>query len=145
MTIPNQNLDALKAGFTKMYEGLSEVIAEIRHCERATLDWAESQIGDADVTRVIEDPPVEESQEETPAAKPKKPAAKKTSKPKAEKPAEDTPKVTPEEVRAELKRLVKAGQKDTARELLQTHGGDKLSEVPEANYPDLLAAAKKVA
>lgn len=130
---PTQPLDAMRAGFTKMYEGLSEVLTAVRQCEEATLEWAESPLGDADVHQLsgprAEDPPAPESTTDTPDEK------------EGETPE---PAVSLEDVRGELARLAKSGRKDIVKQLITDHGGTKLSDVPQDQYPALLEEAKKV-
>lgn len=123
---PTRQLDAMRDGFTKIYEGLAEVLAAVRQCEEATLEWAESSIGDADIQQLAEsakkDKTSTDIQDETPA-----------------------PVVGVEDVRRELARIAKAGQKDIVKQLIADHGGTKLSDVPQDHYSALLEEAKKVA
>lgn len=133
---PTQPLDAMRSGFTKIYEGLAEVLAAVRQCEEATLDWSESAVGDADIAHLsgprVEDPPTPEATE-TPT--------KDEDQDKADTPA---PTVDLETVRKELNRLVKSGYRDLVKQLITSHGGTKLPNVPEENYTALLEEAKKV-
>lgn len=130
---PTQPLDAMRAGFTKIYEGISEVLTAVRQCEEATLEWSESSIGDADVHQLsgprAEDPPAPEPTTEPPVEK-----------------EDETPEpaVSLEDVRGELARLAKSGRKDIVKQLITDHGGTKLSDVPQDHYPALLEEAKKV-
>ena len=57
-----------------------------------------------------------------------------------DKQAEDA--VTMETVRAKLAALMQGGRQAEVKELLKKHGGDKLSDIPEENYPELLAEAE---
>ena len=130
---PTQPLDAMRAGFTKIYDGLAEVLAAVRQCEEATLDWSESAVGDADVHQLsgprAEDPPAPEPTTEPPVEK-----------------EDETPEpaVSLEDVRGELARLAKSGHRDIVKNLITSHGGTKLPNVPEGNYAALLEEAKKV-
>ncbi len=49
-----------------------------------------------------------------------------------------SPEITLEEVRAKLAALMQEGKQAEVKALLQKHGGEKLSDVPEENYPALL-------
>lgn len=61
--------------------------------------------------------------------------------PLVEKP-EPKAEVTMETVRAKLAALMQGGKQAEVKELLKRHGGDKLSDIPEENYPALLAEAE---
>lgn len=58
---------------------------------------------------------------------------------------EPEPTITLEDVRTRLAELSRAGHTNAVRELIQQHDVQKLSDIPEASYPDLLAAAKDIA
>lgn len=65
----------------------------------------------------------------------------KLAKEKPAMPGETTatsPEITLEEVRAKLAALMQEGKQAEVKALLQKHGGEKLSDVPEENYPALL-------
>lgn len=53
-------------------------------------------------------------------------------------------KVTLETVRARLATLMQAGKQTEVKALLQKHGGERLSDIPEENYPALLKDAEGV-
>lgn len=127
---PTPQLHAMHAGFTKMYEGLSEVLAAVRLCEQATLDWAESSLGDADIAHLAGNPM------DAPEA-----ASSATSNNKTDPEKRTVDLAT---VRAELVRIAKSGQKDTVKKLISSHGGTKLSDVPQDHYPALLKEAKNI-
>lgn len=55
-----------------------------------------------------------------------------------------SPEITLEEVRAKLAALMQEGKQAEVKALLQKHGGEKLSDVPEENYPALLKDAEGV-
>ena len=55
-----------------------------------------------------------------------------------------SPEITLEEVRAKLAALMQEGKQAEVKALLQKHGGEKLSDVPEENYPALLIDAEGV-
>lgn len=127
---PLSQVQALRNGYSKMYEGLSEVLTALRACEEATLDWAESSLGDGGWPGPTEP---EQTAPETQAAEPEQ------ATPEPEKPA-----VTQEQVRAVLTQLGDSGKKDEVRKLITDHGGTKLPDVPEGNYAALLADAEKL-
>lgn len=52
--------------------------------------------------------------------------------------------VTMETVRARLATLMQAGKQAEVKALLQKHGGERLSDIPEENYPALLKDAEGV-
>ncbi len=58
---------------------------------------------------------------------------------------EPTPQeITLEEVRAKLAALMQRGKQAEVKKLLKKHGGKKLSEIPQKNYPALLKDAEAV-
>lgn len=52
--------------------------------------------------------------------------------------------ITLEEVRAKLAALMQMGKQAEVKVLLKKHGGKKLSEVPQENYPALLKDAEAI-
>ena len=71
----------------------------------------------------------------------------KLAKEKLTMPGETTdpsPKITLEGVRAKLAALMQEGKQAEVKALLQKHGGEKLSDVLEENYPALLKDAEGV-
>jgi hypothetical protein len=52
--------------------------------------------------------------------------------------------ITLEEVRVKLAALMQSGKQAEVKQLLQKHGGNKLSDVPKENYPALLKDAEAV-
>jgi len=65
----------------------------------------------------------------------------KSDESSVEKP-EPKVEVTMEKVRAKLAALMQGGRQAEVKELLKKYGGDKLSDIPEENYPELLAEAE---
>ena len=59
-------------------------------------------------------------------------------------PVENEIKVSLEEVRAKLASLSQAGKQEQVKELIQKFNAKKLTEIPEAKYPELLQAAGKL-
>jgi hypothetical protein len=55
-----------------------------------------------------------------------------------------SPEITLEEVRAKLAALMQEGKQAEVKALLQKHGGEKLSDVLEENYPAILKDAEGV-
>ncbi len=49
-----------------------------------------------------------------------------------------------EMVRAKLAALMQSGKQAEVKALLLKHGGEKLSDIPEHNYPDLLKEAEAI-
>lgn len=52
--------------------------------------------------------------------------------------------ITLEDVRAKLAALMQEGKQAEVKALLQRHGGEKLSDIPEEKYPALLEDAEGV-
>lgn len=65
-----------------------------------------------------------------------------------DKPSVKDPKsqeeITLEKVRAKLAELMQGGKQAEVKALLQKHGGEKLSDISEENYPALLKDAEAV-
>ena len=152
---PLPHTQRLRAGFSKMYEGLSEVLAAVRECEELTLDWADQagEIGEAAYLpeREIEArpesqptppaAPAEEAQEET---KPE-PEAQPEPEPEPESVPAAEPQPTLEDVRGVLAELALAGKKNDIAQILNDHGAAKLSALDPTHYSAVMDAAKKVA
>lgn len=143
---PLPHVQRLRAGYSKMYEGLSEVLAAIRECEELTLDWAD-QAGEYDEATHQSQPVAESVPETAPTA----PAEETQTEPEPEsQPEQDpTPPAEPmptlEDVRGVLAQLALAGKKDTIAQILGNHGAAKLSALDPTHYPAVLDAAKKAA
>lgn len=66
--------------------------------------------------------------------------------PKAEEPkAEEHPKVKLEEVRAKLAELSRAGKRDAVKDLIQSFGVQRLTDIPKEKLPAVLEKAKEIA
>lgn len=57
-------------------------------------------------------------------------------------PEQSAPPVTLAEVRSCLAELSRAGYSDKVKELIRSHGAEKLSDIPESEYAALLAEAE---
>jgi len=68
--------------------------------------------------------------------------SEKKSEPVVSEKKTKQPEVTLEEVRAVLADKSRLGKTAEVRELIQKYGADKLSEVPKANYADILKDAE---
>jgi hypothetical protein len=76
---------------------------------------------------------------ETAKKEAKKPAKKADAKP-AEAPKEDSkPTYSMTDVRAEALKLSKAGQQTKLKEIFAKYGAEKLSDISEEHYADLMA------
>lgn len=106
---------------------------------KLNLDEFKKLLADCDEFRQLlvgsstEEPMAEKTVEDSKGVKDDGPSITK-SEPKAE--------VTLETVRAKLAALMQGGKQAEVKELLKKHGGDKLSDIPEENYPALLAEAE---
>ncbi|HHW91814.1 MAG TPA: rRNA biogenesis protein rrp5 [Firmicutes bacterium] len=76
------------------------------------------------------------------AASIEKLAKEKSTQPNGRKDAER--EITLETVRAKLAALMQNGKQAEVKALLQKHGGERLSDIPEENYPALLSDAEGV-
>ncbi len=134
---PTKPLGDMHAGFTKIYEGLAEVLTAVRQCEEATLEWAEHSIGDADIHRFTAAQDIQTKQpeptEDTPDPVEPDP-----------KPTEDETGVTFVQLRMKLADLVKTGHRLEVKQMLTNAGYSKLSDVPEQEYQTLFDAAEAV-
>lgn len=96
------------------------------------------------VTNIVEG---EKTVEETPKKKnraPKVEAASPTEpEPEAETP-EEPESISLETVRAKLAELSKDGKAAQVKELISKFGCEKLTEIPESKYPDLMKAAEEL-
>lgn len=70
--------------------------------------------------------------------------AEKPSKPQVEAAPVKEKQITMETIRAKLAALMDAGKQAEVKDLLKEHGGEKLSDIPEENYPALLKDAEEV-
>lgn len=72
-----------------------------------------------------------------------KPEPKQKPEP-APEPETAAPPVTLEQVRTKLAALAQAGKQAQVKELLQSFGATKLTDVPAEKYPELLAKAEEI-
>lgn len=70
--------------------------------------------------------------------------AEKPSKPQVQAAPVQGEEITMETIRAKLAALMDAGKQTEVKELLKEHGAEKLSDIPEENYPALLKDAEEV-
>lgn len=140
MTIPVDHIEKLRATATKVITGLHEMRQVFQEIEGFCLDWVD-EAGALDEPHIAR---AEESAEQPavttpqPASEPApKPAPAPTSEPEPEHP-------TLEEVRGVLAALAQAGKADQVRELLHTHGADKLSDVEPQHRATLITEAKAI-
>ncbi|WP_312340206.1 hypothetical protein [Anaerospora hongkongensis] len=78
------------------------------------------------------------AKEEAAAAAP----AKNEEKPVETKPVETKPVVTLEAVREKLTAISRAGKKTEVKELITSFGAEKLTDIPEDKYAEVLEAAE---
>lgn len=117
---------------------LAAELDELRHC-------GEVLIGISDTLREMfsggdETPETQETPTEKPKGKAK--TAKTVPAKEPEKPAEPEKKLTLADVRAVLAEKSRAGFTEDVKALIEKHGADRLSEVPETKYAALLADAE---
>ncbi len=86
--------------------------------------------------------PQSNEQPEQPKEQPKTEPEKETSAPeKEEKPSDET-KIELETVRKKLAEISQSGKQEQVKGLIQSYGVNKLTEVPEENYQELLEKAE---
>ncbi|MDF2873360.1 MAG: hypothetical protein K0R22_43 [Sporomusa sp.] len=68
--------------------------------------------------------------------------AKSEEKPDETKPVESKPVVTLEAVREKLTAISRAGKKTEVKELITSFGAEKLTDIPEDKYAEVLEAAE---
>lgn len=140
MTVPVDHIEKLRATATKVITGLHEMRQVFQEIEGFCLDWVD-EAGALDEPHVARAEELAEQSAVTtpqPASEPApKPAPAPTSEPEPEHP-------TLEEVRGVLAALAQAGKADQVRELLHTHGADKLSDVEPQHRAALITEAKAI-
>ncbi len=92
---------------------------------------------------VKDEEPAEKAQESVPE---EKPAKTSKSSAKEEKPAKEAKNEVKEaDVRAAFAKLIKAGKRDTVKEILDAFGADKLPDLKPEHYAEALQKAKEAA
>lgn len=79
--------------------------------------------------------------EEAAKKEPEKQTAKEAPKSESDKPA---PKITIEQVRSKLTALSQSGKQVQVKELIQSFGVNKLTDIPEDKFDEVLAASEKL-
>lgn len=136
MTVPVDHIEKLRATATKVITGLHEMRQVFQEIEGFCLDWV-------DEAGALDEPHIARAEElaEQPAVTTPQPAPAPTSEPE---PAPEPEHPTLEEVRGVLAALAQAGKADQVRELLHTHGADKLSDVEPQHRAALITEAKAI-
>ncbi len=140
MTIPVDHIEKLRATATKVITGLHEMRQVFQEIEGFCLDWVDEAgaLDEPHIARAEE--PAEQPAVTTAQPEPApEPAPAPTSEPE---PAPEHP--TLEEVRGVLAALAQAGKADQVRELLHSHGADKLSDVEPQHRATLITEAKAI-
>ncbi|QPR31882.1 hypothetical protein I6H48_06150 [Corynebacterium amycolatum] len=146
MTVPVDHIEKLRATATKVITGLHEMRQVFQEIEGFCLDWVD-EAGALDEPHIAR---AEESAERPAVATPQpepapEPAPAPTSEPEpAPEPEPEPEHPTLEEVRGVLAALAQAGKADQVRELLRTHGADKLSDVEPRHRATLITEAKAI-
>ena len=130
-------IDQIFTGFTNLVGALQGLDSDLAALTRDPVD--EHYRDPQPEPEVIEEAPAPEAEQIEP------PATEPEPEPKPEPEPEPEPTITLEDVRTQLAELSRAGHTNAVRELIQQHDVQKLSDIPETAYPDLLAAAKDIA
>ena len=132
MTVPVDHIEKLRSAATQVITGLHEMRQVFQEIEGFCLDWVD-EAGALDEPQVIRaEEPTDQSENATPAPEP------------VPEPAPEPEHPTLEEVRGVLAALAQAGKADQVRELLRTHGADKLSDVEPQHRAALITEAKAI-
>lgn len=132
MTVPVDHIEKLRSAATQVITGLHEMRQVFQEIEGFCLDWVD-EAGALDEPQVIRaEEPTDQSENATPAPEP------------VPEPAPESEHPTLEEVRGVLAALAQAGKADQVRELLRTHGADKLSDVEPQHRAALITEAKAI-
>lgn len=140
MTVPVDHIEKLRATATKVITGLHEMRQVFQEIEGFCLDWV-------DEAGALDEPHIARAEElaEQPAVTTPQPASEPAPKPAPAPTSEPEPEhPTLEEVRGVLAALAQAGKADQVRELLRTHGADKLSDVEPQHRAALITEAKAI-
>lgn len=144
MTVPVNHIEKLRSAATQVITGLHEMRQVFQEIEGFCLDWVDEAgaLDEPHVARAEE--PTDQSEDATPAPEPvPEPEPAPTSEPEpAPEPEPEHP--TLEEVRGVLAALAQAGKADQVRDLLRTHGADKLSDVEPQHRATLITEAKAI-
>lgn len=142
MTVPVDHIEKLRSAATQVITGLHEMRQVFQEIEGFCLDWVDEAgaLDEPHVARAEE--PAEQPAVTTPQPEPQpEPAPEPAPEPEPE-PEPEHP--TLEEVRGVLAALAQAGKADQVRELLRTHGADKLSDVEPQHRAALITEAKAI-
>lgn len=132
MTVPVDHIEKLRSAATQVITGLHEMRQVFQEIEGFCLDWVD-EAGALDEPQVIRaEEPTDQSENATPAPEP------------VPEPEPEPEHPTLEEVRGVLAALAQAGKADQVRELLRTHGADKLSDVEPQHRATLITEAKAI-
>lgn len=132
MTVPVDHIEKLRSAATQVITGLHEMRQVFQEIEGFCLDWVD-EAGALDEPQVIRaEEPTDQSENATPAPEP------------VPEPEPEPEHPTLEEVRGVLAALAQAGKADQVRELLRTHGADKLSDVEPQHRAALITEAKAI-
>lgn len=132
MTVPVDHIEKLRSAATQVITGLHEMRQVFQEIEGFCLDWVD-EAGALDEPQVIRaEEPTDQSENATPAPEP------------VPEPEPEPEHPTLEEVRGVLAALAQAGKADQVRELLHTHGADKLSDVEPQHRAALITEAKAI-
>lgn len=132
MTVPVDHIEKLRSAATQVITGLHEMRQVFQEIEGFCLDWVD-EAGALDEPQVIRaEEPTDQSENATQAPEP------------APEPEPEPEHPTLEEVRGVLAALAQAGKADQVRELLRTHGADKLSDVEPQHRAALITEAKAI-
>lgn len=132
MTVPVDHIEKLRSAATQVITGLHEMRQVFQEIEGFCLDWVD-EAGALDEPQVIRaEEPTDQSENATPAPEP------------VPEPEPEPEHPTLEEVRGVLAALAQAGKADQVRELLRTHGADKLSDVAPQHRAALITEAKAI-
>lgn len=132
MTVPVDHIEKLRSAATQVITGLHEMRQVFQEIEGFCLDWVD-EAGALDAPQVIRaEEPTDQSENATPAPEP------------VPEPEPEPEHPTLEEVRGVLAALAQAGKADQVRELLRTHGADKLSDVEPQHRAALITEAKAI-
>src|SRR5690606_27625275 len=106
----------------------------------AIIGAAETEIADDDEVKTAEPTPQSE-----PKAEPEpEPQPEPQSEPAPKTETEPKPTASIEAVRLKLAELVQAGKQAEVKQLLESFGATKLSDVPAERYGELLAKASEI-
>lgn len=150
MTVPVDHIEKLRSAATQVITGLHEMRQVFQEIEGFCLDWV-------DEAGALDEPQIARAEESTGQAESATPAPEPVPEPEPAPTSEPEPAPEPEpepapepeyptleEVRGVLAALAQAGKADQVRDLLRTHGADKLSDVEPQHRATLITEAKAI-